>query len=589
MGSRVKEDERHEMILRKLVKNGENRKCINCGSLGPQYACTNFSTFVCTQCSGVHREFSHRIKSISMAKFTAGEVQALQAGGNERAREQYFKDWDPVRNPLPDNSNPDKLRTFIKAVYVERRYTGERPQYFKGRQGGREDGLNSWQPESWADQMADVHRPYGNSADNRRNNQRARKSDVERSQFDLKRSPLRSEKDHQMGRRSYDEREGRREEKAANEVNRDWRRPESSRSSSHEGTSPPIHSVKDILGEDPPSLHVDQPQANGHAKTPSLPLTSPVGLHKDGQSNSPGLLGSGEVPVDAAPQLKRVDSTSLIDFSGDTEPAAATKPISDPFAPTSVIDPFAPAGASKSIPDPFSVGVQGGSVQPSSTGWATFDVPDNGPKQWDRSTLWGDSNSGAAGNTWATFQRPEAHSAAAPAQAPPIPQPSLFAMPSASQLHTQNVPQLPMNSPGLFNIAPSSATRVHRDIPQEFFAPAYPQSSMLNMQGQPQANTQPPRTQNPFESNSAPVSLLNLNALYEALPPQGMPLNRAPPQWGQPIPQFPPNAIQGGFGYGNYATPTMVMPTVGPRGFSTGAVYGGPQFFSQTAGSNPFH
>jgi len=38
---------------------------------------------------------------------------------------------------------------------------------------------------------------------------------------------------------------------------------------------------------------------------------------------------------------------------------------------------------------------------------------------------------------------------------------------------------------------------------------------------------------------------LNLNALYEALPPQGMPLNRAPPQWGQPIPQFPPNAIQG--------------------------------------------
>ncbi|CAK9201490.1 unnamed protein product [Sphagnum troendelagicum] len=569
MGSRVKEDERHEMILRKLVKNGENRKCINCGSLGPQYACTNFSTFVCAQCSGVHREFSHRIKSISMAKFTAGEVQALQAGGNEHARELYFKDWDPVRNPLPDNRQVHKLRTFIKAVYVERRYTGERPQYSKGRQGGREDGLNSWQPESWADQMADVHRPYGNSADNRRNNQRARKSDVERSQFDLKRSPLQSERDHQIGRRSYDERDGHHEGKAANEVNQDWCRPESSRSSSHEGTSPPIHPVKDILGEDPPSLH--------------------VGLHKDGQSNSPGLLGSGEVPVDAAPQLKRVDSTSLIDFSGDTEPAAATKPISDPFAPTSVIDPFAPAGASKSIPDPFSVGVQGGSVQPGSTGWATFDVPDNGPKQWDRSTLWGDSNSGAAGNTWATFQGPEARSAAAPAQAPPIPQPSLFAMPSAPQLHTQNVPQLPMNSPGLFNIANSSATRVHRDIPQEFFAPAYPQSSVLSMQGQPQANTQPPRTRNPFESGSAPVSLLNLNALYEALPPQGMPLNRAPPQWGQPIPQFPPNAIQGGFGYGNYATPTMVMPTVGPRGFSTGAVYGGPQFFSQTAGSNPFH
>lgn len=29
------------------------------------------------------REFSHRIKSISMAKFNAAEVAALQAGGNE--------------------------------------------------------------------------------------------------------------------------------------------------------------------------------------------------------------------------------------------------------------------------------------------------------------------------------------------------------------------------------------------------------------------------------------------------------------------------------------------------------------------------
>lgn len=29
------------------------------------------------------REFTHRVKSVSMAKFTAEEVSALQAGGNE--------------------------------------------------------------------------------------------------------------------------------------------------------------------------------------------------------------------------------------------------------------------------------------------------------------------------------------------------------------------------------------------------------------------------------------------------------------------------------------------------------------------------
>lgn len=33
MNSRVREDEKHEMIIRKLLKNTENKRCINCGSL----------------------------------------------------------------------------------------------------------------------------------------------------------------------------------------------------------------------------------------------------------------------------------------------------------------------------------------------------------------------------------------------------------------------------------------------------------------------------------------------------------------------------------------------------------------------------
>jgi hypothetical protein len=85
MGSRVKEDERHERIIRGLLKLPANKRCINCNNLGPQYVCTNFWTFVCTNCSGAHREFTHRVKSISMAKFTAQEVTALQEGGNEVA------------------------------------------------------------------------------------------------------------------------------------------------------------------------------------------------------------------------------------------------------------------------------------------------------------------------------------------------------------------------------------------------------------------------------------------------------------------------------------------------------------------------
>ncbi|KAL2236975.1 UNVERIFIED_CONTAM: putative ADP-ribosylation factor GTPase-activating protein AGD14 [Sesamum indicum] len=125
MPRRMKEEERIEMIIRGLLRQPENKRCINCNSSGPQYVCTTFWTFVCTSCSGVHREFTHRVKSVSMAKFNEEEITALQAGGNGRAREIYFKAWDPQRNNLPDNSNLQRLREFVKHIYVDRKYAGE--------------------------------------------------------------------------------------------------------------------------------------------------------------------------------------------------------------------------------------------------------------------------------------------------------------------------------------------------------------------------------------------------------------------------------------------------------------------------------
>ncbi|XP_039127985.1 probable ADP-ribosylation factor GTPase-activating protein AGD14 isoform X3 [Dioscorea cayenensis subsp. rotundata] len=120
--SSKKEEERNEKIIRGLLKLPPNRNCINCNSLGPQYVCTNFWTFVCTICSGIHREFTHRVKSVSMSKFTLKEVEALQKGGNQRAREIFLKDWDLQRMMLPDNSNTEKIREFIKHVYVDKKF-----------------------------------------------------------------------------------------------------------------------------------------------------------------------------------------------------------------------------------------------------------------------------------------------------------------------------------------------------------------------------------------------------------------------------------------------------------------------------------
>ncbi|XP_015691294.1 probable ADP-ribosylation factor GTPase-activating protein AGD14 isoform X2 [Oryza brachyantha] len=121
-----KEEERNERVVRGLLKLPPNRRCINCNALGPQYVCTSFWTFVCISCSGIHREFTHRVKSVSMSTFTTQEVEALQNGGNQRARESFLKEFDAQNMRLPDSSHVNGLREFIKAVYVERRYAGGR-------------------------------------------------------------------------------------------------------------------------------------------------------------------------------------------------------------------------------------------------------------------------------------------------------------------------------------------------------------------------------------------------------------------------------------------------------------------------------
>ncbi|KAH9760972.1 Arf-GAP domain-containing protein [Citrus sinensis] len=135
MGNKIKEDERIEGIIRGLLKLPENRRCINCNCLGPQYVCTTFLTFVCTNCSGVHREFTHRVKSISMAKFSAEEVSALQAAGNE---------VEFLLIHMFSSSNLNRIRDFIKHVYVDRRYAGEKTDKFlRLRLGEKEDSCQS--------------------------------------------------------------------------------------------------------------------------------------------------------------------------------------------------------------------------------------------------------------------------------------------------------------------------------------------------------------------------------------------------------------------------------------------------------------
>ncbi|KAI8056871.1 hypothetical protein BDF22DRAFT_214725 [Syncephalis plumigaleata] len=83
------------------------------------------NTFVCEQCSGLHRELTHRIKSISASRFTFPEIQALRNGGNQKAAAIWMAKWDEKKDKVPAVSDVILMRKYLRYKYVERRWMSD--------------------------------------------------------------------------------------------------------------------------------------------------------------------------------------------------------------------------------------------------------------------------------------------------------------------------------------------------------------------------------------------------------------------------------------------------------------------------------
>ncbi|MCL7032670.1 hypothetical protein MKW94_011929 [Papaver nudicaule] len=352
MANRLKEDEKNERIIRGLLKLPANRRCINCNSLGPQYVCTNFWTFVCTTCSGMHREFTHRVKSVSMAKFNSEEVNALMGGGNERAREIYFKEWDPHRHSLPDNSNTRRLRDFIKHVYVDRKYSGEKSTEMTQRikkmdtkldPSDVRDALRNSRNGSWTTAYENTFRHHfirssSTGQNDDRNTYKYNNGGERRDSGylrEVRQSPRKNvtrfevvddrvREDRFGGRRRY-------------EIGKP---PHDSKIGERHGSLdmsnlPVVRSVRDILGEDVPPLRVDEsPKANGSQKNPG----SSVLQRTAAPTNN---VGTNNVKPDVEQKIESLGS--LIDFDVDPQPPdVAAQPVNSQHGQPTV----------KSVPNP---------------------------------------------------------------------------------------------------------------------------------------------------------------------------------------------------------------------------------------------
>ncbi|KAK8514550.1 hypothetical protein V6N13_103287 [Hibiscus sabdariffa] len=383
MGSR-KEEERNEKIIRGLMKLPPNRRCINCNSLGPQYVCTNFWTFICMTCSGIHREFTHRVKSVSMSKFTSQEVEALQSGGNQRARDIYLKDWDLQRQRLPDSSNADKIREFIKNVYVDRKYAGGKthdkpPRDMQSHRNHEDEGRRASSYHSYSQSP-----PYDYQYEDRRYGKQvaaalSRKPGSDRGNYVGKVSSF----VYSPGRLS----DQMLEDRFANEGSAP-RVSDFSVSSGGDpftsGTgspnfrkdvgfaSPTFQSQRDVLSEDThhqtinPSLDSSSQKDAGGI---SLPQSS-VPMNYGGLDlfNTPEASASPPIDLFQLPATSSVSSKDLL------QPAAvSSKPPENSYQPPPYIDLF--AGIAEQQPATTFDGKSPELPVPKNEGWATFDSP----------------------------------------------------------------------------------------------------------------------------------------------------------------------------------------------------------------------
>jgi len=112
--------------LRKFHRGSDtNKKCFDCGERGPTYVVMEpeFKVFVCTSCSGLHRELAHKVKGISVSKWTEEEVDSIiEGGGNDTAENFLLANWRPKDDNLIDSHSVEKMRNFIRMKYQDRKW-----------------------------------------------------------------------------------------------------------------------------------------------------------------------------------------------------------------------------------------------------------------------------------------------------------------------------------------------------------------------------------------------------------------------------------------------------------------------------------
>ncbi|XP_050400421.1 stromal membrane-associated protein 1 isoform X2 [Patella vulgata] len=114
--------EKFQAVLSSLLKDEDNKYCVDCDAKGPRWASWNLGIFLCIRCAGIHRNLGvhiSRVKSVNLDTWQPDQVAMMQEVGNSRARAAYEAELpDNYRRPQTDSA----LESFIRAKYEHKKY-----------------------------------------------------------------------------------------------------------------------------------------------------------------------------------------------------------------------------------------------------------------------------------------------------------------------------------------------------------------------------------------------------------------------------------------------------------------------------------
>lgn len=114
--------EKCQTLLTQMLRDEDNKYCVDCDAKGPRWASWNIGVFLCIRCAGIHRNLGvhiSKVKSVNLDTWTPEQVVSLQQMGNSRARAVYEAQLpDGFRRPQNDSA----LESFIRAKYEHKKY-----------------------------------------------------------------------------------------------------------------------------------------------------------------------------------------------------------------------------------------------------------------------------------------------------------------------------------------------------------------------------------------------------------------------------------------------------------------------------------